>query len=86
MWRLLFIAFFIAHAGIHLAMWVTPASTDPNAPFNATQSWLLGSQRGLAVVVAVVAAVLLAAAGIGLWAHAEWWRTTALVGLAPRSC
>jgi hypothetical protein len=82
MWRFLFIAFLIAHAGIHAAIWATPAAKDPKAPFDAGHSWLLGSQRGLAIILALTAAALLAAAGIGLWAHAEWWRSVAVVGLA----
>jgi hypothetical protein len=45
---------------------------DPNAPFDARRSWLLGDQRAVATVLALVAAVLLVAAGIGLWAHAGW--------------
>jgi hypothetical protein len=32
-------------------------------------------------VLALVAAVLLVAAGIGLWAHAGWWRPVAAVAL-----
>src|SRR5688572_7085382 len=82
MWRFLFIVLLIAHGGIHVAMWATPAPKDPKAPFDASHSWLLGSQRGVAVVVALVAAALLVAAGIGLWAHAEWWRPVAVIGLA----
>ncbi len=80
MWRFLFIAFLIAHGGIHVAMWATPAKEGE--PFRASHSWLLGDQRGLAVVGALVAAALLVAAGIGLWAHAEWWRSVAVIGLA----
>lgn len=80
MWRFLFIAFLIAHGAIHLAIWTMPATED--APFDAARSWLIGNQRTVAMVVAVAASVVLVGAGIGLWAHAEWWRTTALVGLA----
>jgi hypothetical protein len=82
MWRVLFIAFLLVHAAIHLAIWATPAPKDPNAPVDARHSWLLGDQRAAAAVLAVVAAVLLAAVGIGLWAHAGWWRPVAAVGLA----
>lgn len=81
-WRLLFIAFLLAHAGIHAAIWATPAPKDPKAPFDAGHSWLLGDQRALALALALLAAGLLLAAGIGLWTHAEWWRPTAVVGLA----
>jgi hypothetical protein len=35
MWRFVFIAFLIAYALVHLAIWATGASKDPNAPFDA---------------------------------------------------
>jgi hypothetical protein len=82
MWRVLFIAFLLGHASIHLAIWATPAPKDPNAPFDAWRSWLLGDLRAVATVLAVAAAALLAAAGIGLWAHAGWWQPVAGAGLA----
>jgi hypothetical protein len=55
MWRFLFIAFFLVHAGIHAAIWATPAPKDPNASFDAGHSWLLGDQRVLALVLALLA-------------------------------
>jgi hypothetical protein len=82
MWRFLFIAFLLAHAGVHAAIWATPAPKDPEASFDAGHSWLLGDQRALALVLALAAAGFLLVAGIGLWAHAEWWRPVAVVGLA----
>jgi lysylphosphatidylglycerol synthetase-like protein (DUF2156 family) len=82
MWRFLFIAFLIAHGGVHVAIWAPPKPKDKNVPFDPSHSWLLGSQRRLALILAFSAAALLVAAGIGLWAHAEWWRTVAVIGLA----
>jgi len=82
MWRFLFIAFFFVHAAIHAAMWATPAAKDRKAPFDAGNSWLLGTQRGVAMVLALAAAVLLVAAGVGLWANDEWWRSVGVAGLA----
>ena len=82
MWRFVFIAFLLAHGGIHLAIWATPKSKDANIPFDANQSWLVGSQRGLAMILAVVAGGLLVAAGVGLWTEGPWWRTIAVTGLA----
>lgn len=79
MWRLIFIGFFIAHGGVHLAIWATPKKAD--APFDISSSWLLGVNKGLALGLAVGAAVLLIAAGLGLWAHADWWRAVAVLGL-----
>src|SRR5687768_8896549 len=82
MWRFLFIAFLIAHGGIHVAIWATPKPKDQDVPFDASRSWLVGNQRGLAMVLALAAAALLVAAGLGLWTHAEWWRPVAVIGLA----
>lgn len=44
MWRFLFIAFLIAHGGIHVAIWATPKPNDQEAPFDASHSWLLGNE------------------------------------------
>lgn len=84
MWRFVFIAFLIAHGLVHLAMWVLVPKPQPGkeAPFDASHSWLLGSQKALASTVAVAVAAILIVAGIGLWAHAEWWRAAAVVGLS----
>jgi hypothetical protein len=79
MWRVLFIAFLIAHGGVHLAIWLSPVKAD--APFNPSHSWLVGDQRGLAVTLAVVAASLLVVSGIGLWMGGSWWRALAVAGL-----
>ena len=64
MWRVLFIAYLIAHGAVHLVLWLRPATAD--GPFNPSESWLLGVQRGLAVALAVVAGALLITGGIGL--------------------
>ena len=82
MWRIVFIAFFLAHGGIHLAIWATPTPKEANVPFDPTQSWLVGSQRGLAMLLALAAAGFLVAAGVGLWIGGPWWRTIAVAGLA----
>jgi hypothetical protein len=79
-WRFLFIAFLIVHAGIHLAIWLSPPR--PDAAFDPNSSWLLGSQRGLAVTLAVIAAALLVVGGVGLWMEGSWWRVISVTGLA----
>lgn len=82
MWRVVFIAFLLAHGAVHLAIWATPAPNDATAPFDSAHSWLLGRRRGLAAAWAVAAAALLMASGVGLWIAAGWWRPVAVTGLA----
>jgi hypothetical protein len=84
MWRFIFIAFLIAHGLIHVPMWVLVPKPAPGkeVPFDASHSWLLGNQRVLAATFAAVTAVMLVVAGFGLWAHADWWRPAAVIGLA----
>ncbi|HUF59852.1 MAG TPA: hypothetical protein VMR89_10300 [Actinomycetota bacterium] len=82
MWRFIFIGFLIAHGLVHLAIWLMPKPADQNAPFDPDRSWLLGDQRTVAMLLAVTAAVLLVAGGLGLWGHAGWWRSVTAVGLA----
>jgi len=81
MWRIILIAFLLIHAAIHVAIWATPATKDGGAPFDASKSWLFGSERWLAMVVALAAAVLLAFAGVALWIHLDLWRAVAIAGL-----
>jgi hypothetical protein len=84
MWRFLLIAFLVAHGLVHLVMWVLVPKPEAGkeAPFDASYSWLLGSQKGVAAMVALATAAILIVAGIGLWAQADWWRAAAVVGLA----
>ena len=81
MWRIIFVAFLLIHAAIHVAIWATPAAKAEGAPFDASKSWLLGSQRWLAMVVALAAAGLLAFAGVALWMHLDLWRAVTTAGL-----
>lgn len=81
MLRWLLIGFFIAHGLVHVAIWA-PNYDPEKAAFDASHSWLIGDQRPLALVLAFAAAAILVVAGIALWAHGEWWRPTAVVGLS----
>lgn len=78
--RLLFIGFLMAHGLIHAAIWSAPKPKDEKAPFDPGHSWLLGDRRSLARVLALGAAALFVSAGVGLWAHADWWRPVAVAG------
>jgi hypothetical protein len=82
MWRFLFIGCLIAHGLVHLAIWLLPKPADQKAPFDPNHSWVLGDQRTVAVILAVTAAGLLIAGGLGLCVHADWWRAVAAIGLA----
>lgn len=81
MWRLLFISFLIAHGLVHLAIWLFPKQEATPAPFDVHHSWLVGEVKPLAMFLAITAAVLLVGGGLGLWAHADWWRGVAVAGL-----
>ena len=83
MWRFLFIGFLIAHGFIHVAMWILVPKPAPGkeAPFDASHSWLLGTQKALAASLAAATAAILVAAGVGLLTHADWWRAAAVIGL-----
>jgi hypothetical protein len=80
MLRVLLIGFFIADGLVHVAIWAP--KYDPEKPFDPSHSWLIGDQRPLARVLAFAAAAIVVLAGIALWAHAGWWRPTAVVGLS----
>jgi hypothetical protein len=79
--RWLLIGFLVAHGLVHVAIWA-PKYDPEKAAFDASHSWLIGDQRPLALVLAFAAAAILVVAGIALWAHGEWWRPTAVVGLS----
>jgi hypothetical protein len=70
--RILVGGFLIAHGLVHLAVWATPM--DESASFYPSHSWLLGSAKGLSVVIAALATVILVSGGVALFAHAGVWR------------
>jgi hypothetical protein len=82
MTRILIGGFLVAHGLVHLAVWTTPRpSGEAAAPFDPSNSWLIGSSKGLAMVLAIVAAVVLVTGGVSLFAEAEVWRSLTVVGL-----
>ena len=64
-------ALIVADGAVTAMMWLVPAKAD--APFNVAHSWLLGDARGVALVLAVVAALGFAVAGVGVIGHHPWW-------------
>ena len=80
MWRILFITFLAAHGFVHIAVWATPKPADgKEPPFDAAHSWLLGDARSLAISLAIVSAALFVVAALGVFGHADWWRSVAVV-------
>ena len=68
----------VAHGLIHLAIWLPKA--DPKAPFDAGHSPFAGNVRRTAAALAVAAAVVLTAGGVGLIAGAPWWLPATITG------
>lgn len=80
MWRLIFLAFLVAHGVVHIGVWAMPKPADgKEPPFDSTHSWLLGDARKLAISLAVVSAALFAITALGLFGRADWWRAMAVV-------
>lgn len=75
MLRVLLIGFLIAHGLVHVAIW-GPKYDPAKGSFDASHSWLIGNQRPLAQVLAFAAAAILILAGIALWSHGEWRRSS----------
>lgn len=80
MLRVVLIAFLIAHGLVHLAIWL-PRYDPQKGSFDPAHSWLIGDRRPLARLLAISATAILVVSGIALWADADWWRPTAVVGL-----
>lgn len=70
--------FLVAHGLVHLGVWL-PAPAKGKVPFDAGHSPIFGDVRGLAVVIAVVAALVFVVAGVGYLSTAAWWPTAAVV-------
>ena len=81
--RILIAGFLIAHGLVHIAVWATPKlQTAEGSPFVSSNSWLIGSTKALAALLAVLVAVVLISGGVALFAEAELWRPLTIVGLA----
>jgi len=78
--RILLGLFVIAHGLVHPAVWGPPPSRE--APMQPSRSWLLGEVRPLAVRLAVGAAILLTAGGIGVLTGGSWWPWLVVAGSA----
>ena len=75
--------FLLAHGLIHVAIYAPPTAAD--APFDPGHAWLAGSLRRVRPVLLTIAyayAAALTVAGVGLFAHQDWWQPAAIVGAA----
>jgi hypothetical protein len=72
--------FLLAHGLLHIAVWVP--RPPANVPFDTSHSPIFGSVRGVAIGLAVLAAVLFVVAGIAVLAHAAWWALVAMAAAA----
>jgi hypothetical protein len=73
----------LAHGLIHVAIYAPPTAAD--APFDPRHSWLVGGPRQarpFLLTFAYASAAAFAIAGIGLFAHQDWWQPAAIVAAA----
>ena len=75
--RWLFGLFLVAHGLIHVAIWLTPASSD--APFDVRHSPLLGDLGALATAWGLLAGAGFVLSGIAYLLDAAWWPAALVV-------
>lgn len=81
MWATVLGWFVVAHGLLTILIWAPdPRAADGDAPMDTSHSWLLGDARTLSLVLAVVAGIVMAAAGFGFLTHQAWWTVTGIVG------
>ena len=88
LWKFVIGGFLIVHGLIHVAVFLTPSSSD--SPFDPRSSWLLSGAGDNAVNLVLVPLVLLSAvgfilSGLGVFSIVlphEWWRTLAVLASA----
>jgi len=69
--------FLVAHGLIHVAIWLTPASSD--APFDVRHSPLLGDLGALATAWGLLAGAGFVLSGIAYLLDAAWWPAALVV-------
>jgi len=81
MWRTLLGWFVVAHGVLTILIWSpNPRTANASAPMDTSHSWLLGDARTVSLVLAVVAGIIMTAAGVGFLAHQAWWPIAGVVG------
>lgn len=73
--------FVVAHGLLTIVIWSpNPRAVDGSAPMDTRRSWLFGDARTVSLVLAVVAGMIVAAAGMGFVTHQAWWSIAGVVG------
>lgn len=81
MWRILLGWFVVAHGLLTVVIWApNPRTAAANAPMDTSHSWLFGDARTISVVLAVVAGLCIAVAGVGFLTDQAWWTTAGVIG------
>ena len=79
MWRFLLGWFVVAHGLLTILIWA-PKPRTVEAPMDTSHSWLVGDARTLSLVLAVVAGLFIAVAGVGFLTDQAWWSIAAVIG------
>jgi uncharacterized membrane protein (DUF441 family) len=77
-WRTAFGVLLVGHGILTIVIWSPSPSAE--APMDTSRSWLLGKARTTSLVLAVVAGTLVAASGLALLGHQDWWSFVGLAG------
>jgi hypothetical protein len=77
-WRAAFGVLLVAHGLVTILIWSPSPSVE--APMSTSRSWLLGDARLVSLVLALIAGLLIAASGVGLLSHQDWWSLLGLAG------
>jgi hypothetical protein len=81
MWRTVFGVLVVAHGLLTIVIWTpNPRTLTGDAPMDTSHSWLLGDARTVSLGLAVIAGFVIAAAGVGILAHQEWWTAAGVLG------
>jgi hypothetical protein len=64
----------VVHGVLTAMIWVSTPRADDS--FRATNSWLLGEARSLAVILGILAAAGFVLAGLGIIVDQAWWAAT----------
>ena len=81
MWRTALGGLVVAHGLLTAAIWLPKYKEVEGTtiqPANPSHSWLVGDARGVALALALTAALLLVVAGAAFLSHQTWWPTAGL--------